>query len=430
MQYSDSKPAQELADRAHELMEEVVLPLERTRPGGMAVSSGTVADLRESAREYGVYAPQIPEEYGGMGMSFRDALPVFEEAGRSLLGAAAMRVDAPDEGNMHLLELAGDDLQKETYLEPLVQGEIASGFSMTEPLQGAGSDPKMIRTTATKNSAEETSADPREAEASRDGDEWVIDGHKWWTSNGVEADILIVLARTDPDAHPYEGCSLFLVPADADGVDVVRDIPHMGGGTRNSSHAEIVYENVRVPEEHLLGELNRGFAHAQERLGPARLTHCMRFSGMAQRSLEIAKAYISEREGFGSTLSDKQSLRHRIADAETRLHVARTAIRDAADRIDAGEEARVPVSMCKVFTANVTQEAIDLAVQCCGANGIGKDLPLADFYEAVRKFRIVDGADEVHRRVIARDAFEDTRDEELEPLTRFGEPHARSAGGH
>ncbi|ELY42149.1 acyl-CoA dehydrogenase family protein [Natronorubrum tibetense] len=413
MQYSDSEQAQELASRAHELMEEVVLPLERDRPGGMAVSSGTVADLRESAREYGVYAPQIPEKYGGMGMSFRDALPVFEEAGRSLLGAAAMRVDAPDEGNMHLLELVGDEIQKETYLEPLVQGEIASGFSMTEPLQGAGSDPKMIQTTAEKI-----------------GDEWVINGHKWWTSNGVEADVLIVLARTDPDAHPYEGCSLFLVPADADGVDVVRDVPHMGGGPRGASHAEILYEDVRVPEEHLLGELNQGFTHAQERLGPARLTHCMRFSGMAQRSLEIAKAYTSEREGFGSTLSDKQSLRYRIADAETRLHVARTAIRDAADRIDAGEDARIPVSMCKVFTANVTQEAIDLAVQCCGANGIGKDLPLADFYEAVRKFRIVDGADEVHRRVIARDAFEDTHDEELEPLTRFGEPNTQSAGGH
>ena len=413
MDYADSDRAQELAGRARDLMEDVVLPIERERPGGMAVSSGTVAELREAAREYEIYAPQISAEYGGMGEDFRDVLPVFEEAGRSLLGPVAMRVDAPDEGNMHLLELAGNELQKETYLEPLVNGEIASGFSMTEPLQGAGSDPKMIRTTAEK-----------------DGDEWVIDGHKWWTSNGVEADVLFVLARTDPDAHPYEGCSIFIVPADADGVDVVRDVPHMGGGHRGASHAEIRYENVRVPEEHLLGELNRGFTHAQERLGPARLTHCMRFSGMAQRALEIAKAYTSEREGFGSALSDKQSLRHRIADAETRLHVARTAIRDAADRIDAGEEARVPVSMCKVFAANVTQEAIDLAVQCCGANGIGKDLPLADFYEAVRKFRIVDGADEVHRRVIARDAFDEVATEELEPLTRFGEPNTRGGTGH
>ncbi|WP_226006158.1 acyl-CoA dehydrogenase family protein [Natrinema salinisoli] len=413
MRYNDSDRAREVAERANDLMEEVVLPIERERAGGMAVSSGTVAELREAAREYDVYAPQIPEEYGGMGLSFRDSLPAFEEAGRSLLGQVAMRVDAPDEGNMHLLELAGDDLQKETYLEPLVAGDIKSGFSMTEPMQGAGSDPKMIQTTAEK-----------------DGDEWVIDGHKWWTTQGVEADVLIVLARTDPDAHPYEGCSLFLVPADADGVDVIRDVPHMGGGGHGVSHAEIRYENVRVPDEHLLGELNQGFVHAQERLGPARLTHCMRYSGMAQRSLDIAKAYTSERRGFDSTLSDKQSLRHRIADAETKLHMARTGIRDAADRIAAGDEARVPVSMCKVFTANVTQDAIDLAVQCCGANGIGKDLPLSDFYESVRQFRIVDGADEVHRRVIARAAFEDVPEEELEPLTRFGDPNRERSSGH
>ena len=406
MDYADSERAQELQGRAHALMEEVVLPLERERAGGMGVSSGTVTDLREAAREYDVYAPQISEEYGGMGESFRDALPVFEEAGRSFLGPVAMRVDAPDEGNMHLLELAGDDLQKETYLEPLVAGDIKSGFSMTEPIQGAGSDPKQIQTTAEK-----------------DGDDWIIDGHKWWTTQGVEADVLFVLARTDQDAHPYSGCSIFIVPADADGVDVVRDIPHMGGGVRGASHAEIRYENVRVPDEHLLGELNQGFVHAQQRLGPARLTHCMRHTGMAQRALEVAKAYIDEREGFGTSLSDKQSLRHRIADAETQLHVARTAIRDAADRIADGDEARVQVSMCKVFTADVTQDAIDLAVQCCGGNGIGKDLPLSDFYEAVRAFRIIDGADEVHRRVIARNAFEDLDEAELEPLTRFGEPN-------
>ncbi|ELY74498.1 acyl-CoA dehydrogenase family protein [Natrinema pallidum] len=413
MRYNDSDQAREVAARAADLMEEVVLPLERERAGGMAVSSGTVTDLREAAREYDVYAPQIPDEYGGMGLSFRESLPAFEEAGRSLLGQVAMRVDAPDEGNMHLLELVGDELQKETYLEPLVAGEIKSGFSMTEPMQGAGSDPKMIRTTAEK-----------------DGDEWVIDGHKWWTTQGVEADVLIVLARTDPEAHPYEACSLFLVPADADGVDVIRDVPHMGGGNHGVSHAEIRYENVRVPEEHLLGELNEGFTHAQARLGPARLTHCMRYSGMAQRSLDIAKAYISDRRGFDSTLSDKQSLRHRIADAETKLHMARTGIRDAADRIAAGDEARVPVSMCKVFTANITQDAIDLAVQCCGANGIGKDLPLSDFYESVRQFRIVDGADEVHRRVIARAAFEDVPEEELEPLTRFGDPNRDRSANH
>ena len=169
----------------------------------------------------------------------------------------------------------------------------------------------------------------------------------------------------------------------------------------------------------MLGELDQGFQHAQQRLGPARLTHCMRFSGMATRALDVAKAYLSEREGFGSPLADKQALRYEIAEAETRLHAVRATVRDAADKIAAGEEARTEVAMSKVFAANATQDAIDTALQCCGGNGIGKDLPIGDFYEAVRAFRIVDGADEVHKRVIARDAFEDVDEAELEALTRY-----------
>ena len=400
---TDPPEAEELAETARTFMEEVVLPEERAHAGGTGVSRGTIKKLRQEAREYGIYAPQIGEEWGGMGLDFRTVLPTFEEAGRSLLGATAMRVDAPDEGNMHTIELAGTELQKEQYLRPLVEGEIRSGFSMTEPGPGAGSDPKMIRTTAEK-----------------DGDEWVIDGHKWWTTQGLEADVLLVFARTDQDVHPYEGCSMFLVPADAPGVNVVRNIPHLGGGGR-TGHAEIKYENVRVPEEHLLGGEGDGFKLTQQRLGPARLTHCMRYSGMAMRSLGIAKAYISDREAFGSPLAEKQALRHRIADAEMRLHAARTMVRNAAELIAAGDEARIEVAMSKVFTANVVGEAVDLAVQACGGNGIARDLPLADFYESVRPFRIVDGADEVHRRSIARAAFEDVPMEELEPVVRYGE---------
>ena len=186
-------------------------------------------------------------------------------------------------------------------------------------------------------------------------------------------------------------------------------------------HAEFRFDGVRVPRENLLGQENAGFAIAQKRLGPARLTHCMRFSGMSRRALTIAKAYMTEREAFGSTLDEKQSLRYDVADMETRLHAARTMVRHAAEAIARGEQARVPVSMSKVFTANVAQEAIDLAVQCCGGAGISRDLPLADFYEAVRAFRIVDGADEVHQRVIARDAFEDADEhaDELENLPTF-----------
>jgi acyl-CoA dehydrogenase len=206
------------------------------------------------------------------------------------------------------------------------------------------------------------------------------------------------------------------VPADADGVEVVRDVPHMGTG---SSHAEVRYDGVRVPVENTLGPENEGFQGVQLRLGPARLTHCMRFSGMADRALDVAKAYMQEREAFGSPLADKQALRHRIADAEIRLHGARLMARHAAERIAEGEEARIEVAMAKVHTANVANEVVDLAVQCCGGNGIGKDLPLATFYENVRSFRIVDGADEVHRRSVARWAFEDVPSEEAEPALRF-----------
>ena len=404
MQYQDSERARELAERAREFVDDVVIPQERELEGGTEVPDDVIADLREKARERGLYAPQIDEAYGGMGVDFRDVLPLFEEAGRSLLAPPAMRVDAPDEGNMHTLEIAGTEQQKKRWLEPLLRGELTSAFSMTEPRQGGGADPKMIETTAEK-----------------DGDEWVIDGHKWWITNGSEADFFITLARTDQDSHPYEGCSLIIVPADAPGFEVKRDIPHIGDDVTSDVHSEVRYDSVRVPESNLLGEEGEGFTIAQKRLGPARLTHCMRYSGMADRALDVAKAYTSDREGFGGPIADKQGVRFEIAETETELHAARTMVRHAADEIARGNQARVAVSMCKYFTANVTSEAIDTALQLCGASGLGKDLPIADFYENVRQFRIVDGPDEVHKRVIARDAYDDPAMDELDALSTFAE---------
>jgi acyl-CoA dehydrogenase len=402
--YDDSEKAREVASQARKFMDEVVLPLDRERPGGETVSQETIDELREQAREYDVYAPQMPEEYGGMGLEFRDSMLVYEEAGRSLLAPPALRVDAPDEGNMHLLEIAGTDEQKEEWLRPLVEGEINSAFAMTEPMDGGGSDPKMIRTTA-----------------ELDGDEWVIDGHKWWTSNAIEAGVFIVLARTDQDTHPYSGCSMILVPADADGLDITRSIPHIGEPPVEMSHAEVKFSDVRVPRENLLGSEGEGFTLAQKRLGPARLTQCMRYSGMANRALEVAKAYMNEREAFGDKLTEKQSLRFDLAEAATKLHAAQSMVRHAADLVASGEEARIPVSMSKNFTANVTQDVIDTSLQVCGANGIGKDLPIAEFYEYVRQFRIVDGPEEVHKRIVARELFDDIRDEELNLVTRYEE---------
>ena len=402
MEYDDPDRGREVASRTRTFVEEVVIPTEREQLGGEPVPDDVIDELRAQAREYDVYAPQVSEEYGGLGLDFRAMLPVFEEAGRSLLGPAALRCGAPDEGNMHTLEMYATESQREEWLRPLADGEIRSGFSMTEPMQGGGSDPKMIRTTARK-----------------EGDEWVIDGHKWWTTQGSEADLLLVMARTDEESHPYAGTSIILVPADADGVEVVRDIPHLGGSVTGMSHAEIVYDDVRVPEENLLGELNEGFTIAQKRLGPARLTHCMRFLGMADRALDVATAYVSEREAFGEPIAEKQGIRFDVADRRTELHAARTMVRHAAERIRNGHEARIEVAMSKTYTANVVQQAIDSAVQYCGGNGIGKDLPLADFYEDVRQFRIIDGADEVHRRSIARDAFDEPPTEELEAVSRY-----------
>jgi acyl-CoA dehydrogenase len=410
IQYDDSEKAREYAERTRGFLDEVVIPRERrllrNREGleSRDELNTVIEELREEARDRGVYAPQMPEEYGGQGLSLTDVLPTFEEAGRSLLGPGALRISAPDEGNMHTIELAGTDGQKKRWLRPLVEGETKSAFSMTEPHDGAGSDPKMIRTTAR-----------------REGDEWVIDGHKWWTTQGVEADVYLVMARTDEDAHPYRGCSIFLVPADADGVEVVRDVPHMGES--GMSHAEMRYDDVRVPDDAMLGTENAGFMIAQKRLGPARLTHCMRFAGMADRALDIAVAYANGRQTFGESLADKQETRFKIVDARTRLHAARTMVRHAAGEVEDDKRARVEVGMSKVFAANVAQDAIDTAVQVCGGNGIGKDLPLADFYENVRAFRIVDGADEVHKRSIAKRVFdeEEVDESELENITRYGE---------
>jgi len=245
--------------------------------------AGGIEALRDAARDEGIYAPQVAEEYGGLGLGFREMLPVFEEAGRSLLGPTALRCAAPDEGNMHTLEIAATtDAQKERWLRPLAAAEIDSGFAMTEPMQGGGRTRKCWRRrpprkTATSGSSTATSGG-RPAASRR-------------TSSSCSP------APIDQEAHPYAGCSVILVPADADGVEVVRNIPHLGEGLVGTTHAEIRFDDVRVPVENTLGEENEGFTLVQQRLGPARLTHCMRYAGMADRALDIATAYLSERGG-------------------------------------------------------------------------------------------------------------------------------------
>ncbi len=374
----------ELAMRVKTFVDDEVIPLEpyAHAPGGLPPE--TVAELRAKAQSAGVYGPQLPQEIGGLGLNMLEICPVFEAAGRSLLGPLALNCSAPDEGNMHLLQLAATLEQRERYLRPLAAGEIRSAFAMTEPAPGAGSDPAMLKT-----------------RARRDGDEWVIDGHKWFVSGADGAAFFIVMTVTDEGEPATRGASILIVPAETPGAHVVRRIDALGAHAPGG-HCEIVFEDCRVPADSVLGEVGRGFALAQQRLGPARLTHCMRWIGVAQRALEIAAQRALKREAFGAALAERQAIQWMLADSEIELHAGRMMVYHAAWLLQRGEQARQETAMCKVFVSEAINRVIDRAVQVFGSLGVSHDLPLADFYAEARAFRIYDGASEVHRMTIAR----------------------------
>lgn len=402
MDFSIPSHVQDITRRVREFIDKEVIPVEtRLRVNAEDLTIDILRELRRKAKAAGLWAPTMPKELGGMGLSLQEIVPVFEAAGRSLIGPIAIHCSAPDEGNMHLLHLFANDEQRESYLKPLVAGEIFSAFSMTEPPPGAGSDPTMLRTTA-----------------ERDGDDWIINGHKWFTSNGEVASFLIIMAVSNPDVPTHKGATLFLAPIDAPGVEIVRDVPTMGvkdfGG-----HVEIRYNNLRVPNSAILGKEGEGFALTQHRLGPARLTHCMRWTGIAQRALEIATEYAATRHAFGGPLSDQQSIQWMLADSAMELHAGRMLINHSAWLLANGEQARQETSMTKVFVAETVNRVLDRAVQICGGMGVSRDLPLSGWYESARAFRIYDGASEVHRMVVARRIIKE-----------FGRPSAERAAQH
>ena len=388
MEFAIPKHIQALARRVRQFVDEEVIPLERELlRSGADLSIERLQDLRAKAKSAKLWAPAMPKEWGGMGLNIQDIAPLFEAAGRSLLGPLAIHCASPDEGNMQLLHSWANDEQVEQFLAPLARGEVFSAFSMTEPPPGAGSDPRMIRTLAVK-----------------EGGEWVIRGHKWLTTQGEIADFFIIMAITDPKAHPYQGCTLFLAPRHTAGIEILRDVAVMGrkdfGG-----HVEIRYSGVRLPESAILGGEGNGFMLAQSRLGPARLTHCMRWTGIAQRALEIATAYAAERQAFGSALTGHQAVQWMLADSAMELKMGRLLIHEAAWRLAQGEEARIETSIAKVQVAEIVNRVLDRCVQICGGRGISRDLPLSTWYEKARAFRIYDGASEVHRMVVARDVI-------------------------
>ncbi|HET7434772.1 MAG TPA: acyl-CoA dehydrogenase family protein [Thermoanaerobaculia bacterium] len=372
----------ELRDRVAEFVRNEVIPAE-----SQPFTNELVAELRAKAKQAGIFGPQLPREVGGLGLATVGMCVVFEQAGRSFLGPLALHCSAPDEGNMHLLAHHGSDEQRARWLVPLIEGTIHSCFAMTEPAPGAGSDPTMMMTRATRV----------------DGG-WELSGRKWFATGADGAALAVTLAVTDPDADRHRRATMFLVPTDTPGYRFVRNVPVMGGHDF-IGHGEIDFDGVRVPDSSVVGGIGDGFRLAQARLGPARLTHCMRWMGVAQRAMEIAITYVKERSAFGRKLAEQQSIQWMIADSEIELHASRLMVLEAAWQHERGSEIRHESSICKVFVAEAVNRIIDRAVQMCGALGVSGDTPLEHFYREARAFRIYDGPSEVHRMVIARDVL-------------------------
>ncbi len=376
----------DLRDRVAAFVRNEVIPAE-SKP----FTPELVAELRGKARRAGIFGPQLPREYGGLGLGTIAMCVLFEQAGRSFLGPVALHCSAPDEGNMELLAHQATDEQRERWLRPLVEGKIRSCFAMTEPAPGAGSDPTMMTTRATRV----------------DGG-WEINGLKWFATGAEGAAFAVTIAVTDPDADRHHRATMFLVPTDTPGYRFVRNVPVMGehgiGG-----HGEVEFTNVRVPDSAIVGKVGDGFRLALVRLGPARLTHCMRWMGIARRAIDIATDYAKQREAFGKKLTEHQSVQWMIADSEIELHASRLMVMQAAWAHEQGSEIRHESSICKVFVAEAVNRIIDRAVQMCGALGVSGDTPLEHFYREARAFRIYDGPSEVHRMVIARNVIKGKR---------------------
>jgi acyl-CoA dehydrogenase len=388
-----SPRVEELRERVRAFMDEHVYPveLEAMRALDAEVGPGKaypdiLVEIRERAHSEGLWNLFMPDDRYGAGLTNVEYGVLCEEMGRSpAIAPMAFNCSAPDTGNMEILAEHGSDEQVEAWLRPLLDGTIRSCFSMTEP-EVSGSDPTTLRTAAVL-----------------DGDEWVLDGHKWFTSGAVGASVAIVMCVTDPEAQPYARASMILVPTDAPGFNLVRPVPVMGhdGGP---GHCEIRYEGCRVPASNLLGPRGAGFVIAQDRLGPGRIHHCMRAIGTAERAIELMCRRANSRESFGGKLGEKQFVQDFIALSRMEVEQARLLTLLAAWKMDtAGKRAaRREVSMIKVVAANVVMDVLDRSIQVHGALGMSDDTPLAWMWRFSRMLRVADGPDEVHKMVIAR----------------------------
>ena len=389
-----SPRSEELAARITAFMDEHVYPAEPVFERQLAAAADrweplpVMAELKAKARAAGLWNLFLPKRHYADALTNLEYAPLCEIMGRSPIGPEPFNCSAPDTGNMETLILYGTDEQKERWLKPLMEGEIRSCFAMTEPAV-ASSDATNIR-----------------AEIRRDGDDYVVNGRKWWTSGAMDrrCKIAIVMGMTNPDAEPHRRQSMILVPLDTPGVKVVRALSLFGYDDAPHGHAEVIFDNVRVPASNILLGEGRGFEIAQGRLGPGRIHHCMRLIGVAERALEEMCRRAISRTAFGRTLADHGVNRHWIAESRMEIDQARLLTLQAAHMMDTvgNKAARAEIAMIKVVAPNVAQKVIDRAIQVCGGGGVSQDFHLAYAYARTRVLRLADGPDEVHRETVAK----------------------------
>lgn len=390
MEFTLPAPIDDVRRRVRAFVDERLIPLEADRANydeHENVREDVLARLRGEARAAGLWALQMPKSRGGGGLPFVGMAACYEEMNRSIFGPAAFNSAAPDDGNMMVLERVGTDAQKARWLQPIVEGRVRSSFVMTEPHPGGGSDPAMIATTAEQR-----------------GDRWVVRGRKWFITGADAASHFLLIARTSDDAR--RGHTAFMFHRDRPGWRLLRRIPIMGP-EEHGGHGELVFDGLEIDDGDRLLGVGEGLKVAQIRLGPARLTHCMRWLGLARRSLEIAQEYIGRRMSGGRRLADRESVQLQMGEAAMQVRIGRLLVMHAASKLDAGAMARNELSMAKVHVADALHRAVDTAIQLNGGRGYSKDTPLEWIYRYARQARLVDGASEVHKTVIARHLAED-----------------------
>ena len=393
MDFGFSSRIEDYRSRIARFVEDEILPVEDNRSSWDEhdiIKKSFLNSLRKKAQSKGLWCLQLKKETGGQGLGKVGMAVCYEEMNRSIFGPVVFNSAAPDDGNMMVLEQAATDAQKERWLSPIVAGEVSSAFAMTEPHPGGGSDPGMMLTTATKK-----------------GDRYVLHGRKWFITGAEDASHFITMARTSDD--PRRGLTAFLHHKDEPGWNIERRIPIMGP-EEHGGHCEITYDGLELPEDRILLGKGLGLKITQMRLGPARLTHCMRWFVLAKRCAEIATEYAQAREGFGIRLADRESIQIKLGDLAMGIEIGRLLVMKAAWELDAGSFAKKEISMAKIHVANLLHKAADTAIQINGARGYSRDTVLEWIYRYARQARLVDGADEVHQMVLNRHLTDQQRD--------------------